>query len=586
MSMEQSLGRQLMGPFNSSSSPTGLRGTLRPWFWVCLCAGVVGSQLYLWATQLPLGIPGEWTWSRSAAELDSLVNMIGVLVAAVLYVAFVEWGAARLSGPAAGTIRTVRITALLAGLVGASFAWLWIVQEAAPVRSRLGKSAFLLYYPGSSGYFTKSRYEEPDAASLLAGYEALMRERDVLHVGTHPPGLFLIFHGLIRVCQQPSSLATYLDATQPRSFRDACDVIAGNSVRSVPPRPLLPADRRVLWLATLIVLACASLAVVPLYVLIRRTGDAAAAWRAAALWPAIPAVAAFVPKSDVAFAFLGLLMVCAWLAALDRRSTVLAFLTGLLVWCGLMLSLAFLPVLLFMAIAGWRSKNAGGRIAEDSSEGCASDSSFPRRRESSVRGDVEVENLTHAQQKWTTKVSTSAGGLKNWLAGSPPVLCVIAATAGFVIPTLLLGWCCRINMLSVWWLNYQNHSAFYSQYPRTYWKWLLENPVELAFAGGWPVMLLSAGFVWGAVRSRSLTVPPVIGVVVVWGILWLTGKNSGEAARLWIVFLPWLVWLAGLRLAEIRQEGTREWLRPATVILSLQLLVCALTVARVSGFEF
>lgn len=535
-----------MGPFNSSSSPPDLRRTLRPGFWFWMCAGVVGSQLYLWATQLPLGIPGEWTWHRSAVELDSLVNMVGVLVAAALYVAFVEWGAVRLSGPAPAKARTARITALLAGLVVASFTWMWIVQEAAPVRSRLGKSAFLLYYPGSSGYFTKSRYEETDAASLLAGYEALMRERDVLHVGTHPPGLFLVFHGLIRVCQQPSSLATFLDVTQPRSFRDACDVIAGNSIRSVPPRPLLSADRRVLWLATLIVLASASLAVVPLYALVRRTRDEAAAWRAAALWPAIPAVAAFVPKSDVAFALLGLLMVCTWLAALDRRSSLLAFLTGLLVWCGLMLSLAFLPVLLFMAIKGWRSNNAGGRIAEP---------------------------------------SISAGGSTNRLAGAPPFRCVIAAMAGFVIPTLLLGWCCRVNMVVVWWLNFQNHSAFYSQYPRTYWKWLLENPVELAFAAGWPIMLLSAGFVWDAVRSRSLAATPVIGVVVVWGILWVTGKNSGEAARLWIVFLPWLVWLAGLWLAEIRQEGTREWLRPATVILSLQLLVCALTVARVSGFE-
>jgi hypothetical protein len=138
-----------MRPFNSSSSSAGLRGTSRLRFWFCLCAGVVGSQLYLWATRLPLGIPGEWTWNRSNPEMDSLVNMIGVLVAGALYVGFVEWGAARLTGPASGKSRTVRLVALLAGLVGASFAWLWIVQEAAPVRSRLGKSAFLLYYPGS-----------------------------------------------------------------------------------------------------------------------------------------------------------------------------------------------------------------------------------------------------------------------------------------------------------------------------------------------------------------------------------------------------------------------------------------------------
>jgi 3-deoxy-D-manno-octulosonic-acid transferase len=46
--------------------------------------------------------------------------------------------------------------------------------------------------------------------------------------------------------------------------------------------------------------------------------------------------------------------------------------------------------------------------AEDSSEGFASDSSFPRRRESSGRGDVEFEHLTHSQQKSTPKVSLSS----------------------------------------------------------------------------------------------------------------------------------------------------------------------------------
>ena len=44
---------------------------------------------------------------------------------------------------------------------------------------------------------------------------------------------------------------------------------------------------------------------------------------------------------------------------------------------------------------------------EDSSEGFASDLSFPRRRESSVRGEVEVENLTHSQQKSSPKLSAS-----------------------------------------------------------------------------------------------------------------------------------------------------------------------------------
>jgi hypothetical protein len=47
-------------------------------------------------------------------------------------------------------------------------------------------------------------------------------------------------------------------------------------------------------------------------------------------------------------------------------------------------------------------------MIEDSSEGFASDPSFPRRRESNEGGDIEVENLTHSQQKSTPKVSIEA----------------------------------------------------------------------------------------------------------------------------------------------------------------------------------
>ena len=515
---------------------------MRPWFWLWLLAGVVGSQIYLWVTILPLGIPGEWTWNRVQSEPDFAWNMAGVAVAVVLYVAFVETGARRFGRVTPSPIRRLEVSAWLAGLIAVSFVWLWVVQEMAPTKNRLGKSAFVLYYASSSGYFTKARYETPNAGQLLSGYEALMSERDVLHVGTHPPGLFLVFHALIEVCRQSPALSAILDATQPESFSEACDIIARNSLKSAPPRSLLPADRRVLWLATLIVLATASLAIIPLFGLILRTSDRATAWRGTALWPAVPAVALFAPKSDVAFAFLGLLMVYAWLTAVDRRSTLLALATGLLAWCGLMMSLALLPVFLFMAIVSWQSRALSPIVL--------------------------------------------AGNGSRLTAGLPPIRCVVGAIVGFLVPILVMGWICHINMISVWMLNYQNHAAFYSEYTRTYWKWLLENPIELAFAAGVPVVLLAGGLIWNEVRSRRLQETSVaLGVTIVWGALWLTGKNSGEAARLWIVFLPWLVWLAGLQMAEIDLKGTRRWFRPSVALLTLQLVVGALTVARVSGFQ-
>ena len=255
----------------------------------------------LWLQTIPLGIPGEWTWDRLKTEPDLGWNLGSGLVAAAIFLAFIRQGWLRQQQQGVKRPSRCECSAWLIGLVLMSFAWLWVVQEISPVRNRLGKSAFVLYYASSSGYFTRARYESTDVAHFLAGYEELMREGDVLHTGTHPPGLFLVFHGLIAVCERSSSLCAFLDFTQPGSFREALDVIATNGLRRQVPRPLLPLDRRVLWLATLLVMLSASLAVIPLYALLRQNSSSSSAWIGAALWPTIPAIAVFTPKSDVVF---------------------------------------------------------------------------------------------------------------------------------------------------------------------------------------------------------------------------------------------------------------------------------------------
>ena len=516
---------------------------MRFWFWSCLLFGVVGSIYYLWFTELPLGVPYEWEWHRVPPEPDSWWNLAAVGVTAGFYLAFVEAGAKWLIRGGSHPNVRLKTAAWLAGLVAAAFTWIWVVQEFAPMRCRIGKGAFVLYYPASSGYFTKVRYKSPDPIPFLAGYENLMRQGEVLHVGTHPPGLFLLFHGLFAICDIPP-IATILDATEAESFREAATYVATNSARS--SMPLLPADRRVLWMATLLVMSCASLAVVPLFGLIARTQTAATAWRAAALWPAVPTVAIFSPKSDAAYAFVGLLMVITWLGAVDRRSFVLAFVSGLVVWVGLMMSLAFLPIVLFMVIAGWRPPPAPG-------------------------ADAGAAGIV--------------GRIKSFWKRGPSLECIAGGFGGVLVPTTILAFAFEIDMITVWWLNYRNHSNFYLQFPRTYWKWLLENPVELMFSAGWPLLLLAICSVVSAVRSRRIFDPPVVaGVLLVWGTLWLTGKNSSEAARLWIIFIPWLVWLAGLQLGKLNAESSPRWFNPFAVILALQLIVGALTVARISGF--
>ena len=536
--------------------------------------GSVLSVAVLWFTSIPLGIPGEWTWDRVPVEPDFAWNVCGGTVAAAFFVLYVCLGNRRF-GTNSHPLKSIEVTAWLLGLVVGSYLWIWIVQEVAPVKNRLGKSAFVLYYANSSGYFTRARYDEPEARKLLAGYEDLMRQGDVLHTGTHPPGLFLAFHGLLAACEASPALSSFLDATQPASFREATDVIASNNLRRRVPRPLMPLDKRVLWLATLLVLSSASLTVLPLFGLLRRTCSLQIAWLGASLWPSLPALAIFIPKSDALFPLIGLCLLWCWLTAWDNRSLVLSAVSGLIAWLGLICSLAFMPVLVQAFLLSVVATTVFPAIIPPS-EATFEDG---RRR---LFSQIDIRRL----------------------------LCITAAVLGFVGPTFLMWFTVKINLFQVWWLNYHNHAGFYEQYPRTYVKWLLVNPVELLFSAGWPIAFLSASICLSTCLdlyrkvavywNQSKQIAPhldqrkaintssvVVSTMLVWGLLWMTGKNSGEAARLWIIFLPWLVWLAGIQLGRLTEGDltSTRIVRTIVFLLMTQFLVSLLTVSRVSGFH-
>ncbi len=184
---------------------------------------------------------------------------------------------------------------------------------------------------------------------------------------------------------------------------------------------------------------------------------------------------------------------------------------------------------------------------------------------------------------------------------------ITAAAAGFSAPGLVAWIVLRINLLHVWWLNFQNHAAFYGQYPRTYWRWLFVSPVEFAVAAGLPLTVLA---MWAIFRQRRDAIGCSAGHVWAWlltlGILWLSGKNMGEAARLWILFMPFLVWTAAsmfdplsaeaeganacdqplLGLAAGQSSGQflsgRSWMQA----LALQLATTIALVTRVVGFHY
>lgn len=498
---------------------------------------------FLWLTDVPLGVPGEWVWHRILLEPGETTTLVlGCLSATIVggaLVAFVAIGSRRL--PAATRLETA---AWLVGLWAAGFTWLWAVQESpARVEDTMAKSAWVLYFQGTDGYFDEARYRMKDVASYLAAYEARMAQRDVLHFGTHPPGLILFHRGCIDACRASAALRGILLHTQPDSFRAALDEIARNEKG---PRAIDDADRAALWLAACITQALAAATVVPIFLLVRRFHSRADAWWCASLWPFIPAVAIFLPKSDAMFPFFGATFLWLWLVGFRRGVLGLCALAGALFFFAMFLSLAILPI-----------------------------------------GSAAIL-LTI----WETRICSPKERVPvSYLAAT---LRCAAALGGFAVPLCLLKFFGHLNMIAIWEWNYRNHAAFYEQYHRTYWEWLLINPFEVLFALGAPVAGLAVFGAWSSLREGNWR-RAALGVYwccgATWMLLWLSGKNSGEAARLWLVIMPWAVCFAAGSFSHLanpkhRSNGSAVPARVGVPLVVLQMVVCLGTVTRVTGFTF
>jgi hypothetical protein len=201
-----------------------------------------------------------------------------------------------------------------------------------------------------------------------------------------------------------------------------------------------------------------------------------------------------------------------WLAALERRSFRLSLLTGVLLFLGLQLTLAFLVVAAMAAAA------------------------TPLHALAARRSGERPVRLHEA--------ASLAGG----------------ALLGVLAPALGLQLWSGYDSLEVWYLCYAKHAGFSGQFGRTYWPWFLMNPVEMFVFMGAPVSALTA---WAACRDmpnlwRPGTRPETLlwAFVLIMALLHVSGKNLGEVARLWMFVMPLAAAVAGCALSRLdRRHG-------------------------------
>ncbi|MBC7820005.1 MAG: hypothetical protein IAG10_24245 [Planctomycetaceae bacterium] len=518
-------------------------------FWLAQLAGVAATIWLLWGSDVPLGVPNEWTWDRiqfdDAAFKETAWGWGIAGLATVGYLLFCLFADRRVL-----EANRWEMTGWLAALVIAGATWHSVVQECPPEPHRLNKVGWVIWYHGFQGYYEEAKGRASQEPDYLAKYAERMREGDVLHFGTHPPGFILLHKSIIATVRRFPKLQEWLLEYQPDSVREGIQIIAENSARTAIP--LTDVDRAALWLSGLLAALAAMSTVVPLFFLARQTCGREVAWRAVCLWPLIPALAVFHPVSDLWLPFFATSFLAVWGRAWSQRSIAAGLLAGLVMFLGMMLSLAMLPIAFLAAL--WT-------LAD-----CA---------------------FGEAIESFGTRVKELAQ-------------CVAAALATFVVCVGLTWWLYSLDLPSVWMQNFHNHAGFYAKYPRTFSSWLLVNPIELALAAGTPVFLFAASS-WltstkGCLRSGRSLASFRLWCFVTLAVLWLTGKNSGEAARLWIFLMPWLLWVSsrepeitakivngpGQTLPEYTGTPARGWL----LLMILQAVVCTATVSRVDGFHF
>jgi len=499
-------------------------------FWSLLVLGSLLTIGFLLFSDLPLGIPGEWTWNRIPSESvespQSIGDMIVFSLSAMIWLVVVFWAARRVSG----------LTHPLILLLLLTFCSLFLVRglQKLPGPTDLPKS-WVLYFPSMSGYFHLARYEMEDTRQFLKTYQSRMAEGDVLHIGTHPPGLFLLYRGLWNVLKQSPAFTETILTLMSESSRQELEVL--EDIASKSGRRLSAADRATLWTFRWFTEFIAVLTIIPLYLLLRRSVSAPSAWFACCCWPLIPALSIFLPKSDALFPCLGFLFLWLWVTAVEFASVWRAVSAGIVFWCGSMLSLAVVPIGLmagsYSLYGFWKNSPS---IEEETSS-----------------------RMSHART----------------------ILCSIAS---FFALSLWIGFSYQCNLFAVWLWNYHNHAAFYEQFNRTYLTWLVLNPVEMIFAIGAPLIAAAAcGFI-ESIRQRGQSQAILWAATLIWGGIWLSGKNSGEAARLWLVFYPIAIMYAANYLESL-SASEQKFRRTATVLVTSQLLVSSLTVISVTGFS-
>jgi len=454
----------------------------RPAAIIATIQGVVlaGFAVGLVGHWFPLGVPGEWEWLRLPASTG--ISVVWFAIAAISILAFAGFAAlgARALGRAGSSTREAAWVAVLAF---ASVPVQGVAQEGAPEGYGLAKWIIALQNSGSSGYQTVARLDMPSGLGpFLQAYPTWIKAQDSLHIGTHPPGLFVVARGLGNLMRANPHLARWVVDHAPGSAKSAVLASRGSGF-------LDRDEAAALILTGALTLLGSALTVVPLYLLARASGSAALAWGSATLWPLMPATLMFQPTADTAFPLLAAsaMASAAWAVRVRSRPVrvALALGSGIILAVGMELTLAYLAVGMVVAI---------------------------------------LLMATPGREGWRDRV-------------------VLVTTVGLGFLSVTAAWWAvtSANPFSIWWTNQEHHARFYQGYARSRLAWTWVNLVESTVAVG----LASAVWAVVGCRGPARTIPTASwATLAVLVALTISGRSLSEVPRLWLPMFPAILLLS------------------------------------------
>ncbi len=325
-----------------------------------------------------------------------------------------------------------------------------------------------------------------DPVEWVASYPERMASLPY-HARTHPPGFVLLFVGLRRLCEWALPQESPALGTIAESYR----------VFGIGPSPT---DAAAAMVGAFLFALIGALSLAPLYLLARDLAGAEAGICAAALMAAMPSMLLFGASSDqVALTFAVFTL---WLAysAWRQSCPVRAFLAGLTLAVGLFFTLGLL------ILAVWLAAWAGLGVLRSADRGVA---------------------------------------VRRVLIGAGAAALGFAAWYGVLYVTL------HYRAIAVAQAGLFAHRGVTTiEVARSYWKWILMNPAELAIFAGLPAVAAALWSVRGQGEGAARLCTFLTSWLVTVALLDLSGTVRGEVGRIWL-FLLWPVAMAGAaRLAE------------------------------------